>query len=85
MIKYGYLFMRLFIAEKPSLGRAIAESLPKPLKKLPGYIVAANGDTVTWCIGHLLEQAQPEAYDPAFKKWSQDHLPIIPEQWQLNA
>jgi DNA topoisomerase-3 len=84
VIKYGYLFMRLFIAEKPSLGRAIAESLPKPLKKLPGYIVAANGDTVTWCIGHLLEQAQPEAYDPAFKKWSHDHLPIVPEQWQLQ-
>jgi len=39
--------MRLFIAEKPSLGRAIAEALPKPLKKSSGFIVAANGDTVT--------------------------------------
>jgi DNA topoisomerase III len=76
--------MRLFIAEKPSLGRAIAESLPKPLKKSPGFIVAANGDTVTWCIGHLLEQAQPEAYDPAYKKWSHEHLPISPKQWQLQ-
>ncbi|MDG1121174.1 MAG: DNA topoisomerase III [Glaciecola sp.] len=76
--------MRLFIAEKPSLGRAIAEALPKPLKKSSGFIVAANGDTVTWCIGHLLEQAQPEAYDPAFKKWSHEHLPIIPTRWQLQ-
>jgi DNA topoisomerase-3 len=75
--------MRLFIAEKPSLGRAIADVLPKPHKKGDGYITAANGDTVSWCIGHLLEQQQPEAYDPAFKKWSHEHLPIIPQQWQL--
>ncbi len=77
--------MRLFIAEKPSLGRALADVLPKPLRKSEGAIVAANGDTVTWCIGHLLEQAEPEAYDPAFKKWSHQHLPIIPAKWQLNA
>ncbi|WP_293749341.1 DNA topoisomerase III [uncultured Paraglaciecola sp.] len=77
--------MRLFIAEKPSLGRAIAEVLPKPHKKGDGYISAANGDTVSWCIGHLLEQQQPEAYDPAFKKWSHEHLPIIPQQWQLGV
>ncbi len=75
--------MRLFIAEKPSLGRAIADVLPKPHKRCEGYISAANGDTVSWCIGHLLEQQQPEAYDPAFKKWSHEHLPIIPQQWQL--
>jgi DNA topoisomerase-3 len=75
--------MRLFIAEKPSLGRAIADILPKPHKKGDGYITAANGDTVSWCIGHLLEQQQPEAYDPAFRKWSHEHLPIIPQQWQL--
>ncbi|AGH43284.1 DNA topoisomerase III [Paraglaciecola psychrophila] len=75
--------MRLFIAEKPSLGRAIADVLPKPHKKGDGYITAANGDTVSWCIGHLLEQQQPEAYDPAFKKWNHEHLPIIPQQWQL--
>jgi len=77
--------MRLFIAEKPSLGRAIADVLPKPLTKSDGFIVAANGDTVSWCIGHLLEQAEPEAYDPAYKKWNHEHLPIIPTQWKLIA
>ena len=77
--------MRLFIAEKPSLGRAIADVLPKPLKKSEGYITAANGDVVSWCIGHLLEQAEPEAYDPVFKKWSHEHLPIVPSVWQLKA
>ena len=51
--------MRLFIAEKPSLGRAIADVLPKPHRKGDGFIECGNGQVVTWCIGHLLEQAQP--------------------------
>jgi len=77
--------MILYIAEKPSLGRAIADALPKPLKKNEGYITAANGDVVSWCIGHLLEQAEPDSYDARFKQWKMDHLPIVPEQWQLQA
>ena len=77
--------MRLFIAEKPSLGRAIADVLPKPLANADGFIVAANGDTVSWCIGHLLEQVEPEVYDPAYKKWTHEHLPIVPDKWQLAA
>lgn len=77
--------MKLFIAEKPSLGRAIADALPKPHKKHEGYIEVANGDCVSWCIGHLLEQAEPDDYDERFKKWQFEHLPIVPEQWQLKA
>lgn len=76
--------MKLYIAEKPSLGRAIAAVLPKPHKKHEGYIETGQGDCVSWCIGHLLEQADPEAYDPALKKWQLDKLPIIPDQWQLE-
>ena len=76
--------MRLIIAEKPSLGRAIAEVLKKPLKKHEGYIESASGDVVTWCIGHLLEQEEPDAYDPAYKKWQLEHLPIVPQHWQLR-
>ncbi|GAA5132597.1 DNA topoisomerase III [Thalassotalea piscium] len=76
--------MNLYIAEKPSLGRAIADALPKPHKKQQGYIEVGNGDIVTWCIGHILEQVEPDAYDPKYKKWQLDHLPIIPEQWQLK-
>ncbi|MDP0588493.1 MAG: DNA topoisomerase III [Candidatus Endonucleobacter bathymodioli] len=76
--------MRLIIAEKPSLGRAIADVLPKPHKKHDGYIETAGKDYVTWCVGHLLEQAEPEAYDPAYKQWSLEHLPIIPDQWTLQ-
>lgn len=76
--------MRLIIAEKPSLGRAIAAVLPRPHSKGEGFIRAANGDVVSWCIGHLLEQAEPDAYDPAFKQWRAEHLPIIPPQWRLQ-
>ncbi|MCE7628197.1 DNA topoisomerase, partial [Vibrio fluvialis] len=76
---------RLFIAEKPSLGRAIADALPKPHKKDQGFIRCANGDVVTWCIGHLLEQVEPDAYDERYKKWNLSDLPIVPEQWQLRA
>lgn len=74
--------MMLYIAEKPSVGRAVADVLPKPHQKGDGFIRAANGDVVTWCIGHLLEQAEPEVYDPAYKKWSKAHLPIIPTEWK---
>lgn len=76
--------MRLFIAEKPSLGRAIAEALPGPYKKSEGAIRCSNGDVVTWCVGHLLEQAEPDAYDGAYKQWRLEHLPIIPQQWILQ-
>lgn len=84
--------MRLFIAEKPSLGRAIADGLnaalgksavPAPRASKNGYIVVGT-DVVTWCFGHLLEQYDPEDYDPALRRWSREGLPIVPQQWQLK-
>ena len=75
--------MRLIIAEKPSLARAIADALPGAPRKQEGAI--AVGDTVvTWCLGHLLEQAPPDAYDPALKQWRLDSLPILPSRWKLT-
>ncbi len=76
--------MKLYIAEKPSLGRAIAAALPKPHKNHKTHIEVANGDVVSWCIGHILAQADPQDYDESFKKWSMETLPIVPEQWQLK-
>lgn len=75
---------RLFIAEKPSLGRAIVAALPKPHQHQQGYSRAGNGDVVTWCIGHLLEQAEPDAYNDKYKKWRGEDLPIIPSKWILK-
>ena len=76
--------MRLFIAEKPSLGRAIADVLPKPHRRGDGYIACGNDQIVTWCVGHLLEQAQPDHYDSRYARWSLADLPIIPEKWRLQ-
>jgi len=76
--------VKLYIAEKPSLGRAIANALSMSQKKSDGFITLDNGDVVSWCIGHLLEQAEPDKYDDKYKSWRQEHLPIIPEPWQLN-
>ena len=75
--------MRLFIAEKPSLGRAIADVLPKPHQRGDGFIKCGDNDCVTWCVGHLLEQAEPDAYDARFKQWRLEDLPIVPQKWQL--
>ncbi len=86
---WPYLFVleavmsRLYIAEKPSLGRAIAAALPGTQKKGEGYIQCGS-DIVTWCIGHLLEQVEPDAYDERYKKWNLADLPIIPNEWQLR-
>ncbi|KGD73146.1 DNA topoisomerase III [Tatumella morbirosei] len=76
--------MRLFIAEKPSLARAIADVLPKPHRRGQGFIACGNDQVVTWCVGHLLEQAQPENYDPRYARWSLADLPIVPEKWLLK-
>ena len=76
--------MILYIAEKPSLARAIVQALPKPHKSMDGFIVCGNGDHVSWCVGHLLEQAQPDVYDAKYKKWQMVDLPIVPTKWQLR-
>jgi len=76
--------MKLYIAEKPSLGRAIADVLPTPHRKADGCIYVGNGDCVSWCVGHLLEQAEPDAYDARFKQWRLEHLPILPAELQLK-
>jgi len=75
---------RLFIAEKPSLARAVAAALPGPSRNGEGQIRCANGDVVTWCLGHLLEQVEPDTYDPKYKRWNLADLPIIPAEWKLR-
>lgn len=74
--------MRLFIAEKPSLARAIAQGLGNPKSK-NGYI-QCGGDVVTWCFGHMFEQLGPDEYKDDWKSWRRDTLPMIPENWKLK-
>lgn len=76
--------MRLFIAEKPSLGRAIAAVLGQPQKMTKTHIEAGT-DIVAWAAGHLLEQLPPDQYDEKYKRWNLADLPIIPEKWKLNV
>ncbi|MQT99363.1 DNA topoisomerase III [Pseudomonas sp. FSL R10-2245] len=75
--------MRLFLCEKPSQGRDIAKVLGAT-RRGDGCLIGTE-TTVTWCIGHLLETASPEAYGEQFKSWSLDHLPIIPAQWMVEV
>jgi DNA topoisomerase-3 len=76
--------MRLFIAEKPSLARAIADGLPGPQTKRRDFIECGKEDVVAWCAGHILELAAPETYSPEYKAWRLEHLPIAPTAWRLT-
>lgn len=81
--------MRLFIAEKPSLAKAIFEGLggnPSTEKK-NGYFEHGN-DVVTWCFGHMLELFDPEDYDPSLASWKLQDLPIktfFPPKYKIKA
>jgi DNA topoisomerase-3 len=82
--------MRLFIAEKPSLAKAVAAELGVTGRG-EGFI-ACGASTVTWCFGHLFEQAEPDAYTSdevprgksGRKLWRLEDLPIIPARWILE-
>lgn len=75
---------RLFIAEKPDMGRKIAEALKGPIKNHKGYIETGEG-IVTWCVGHILKSFDPEDYSDQWKEWKLDTLPIIPPEWKLKV
>ena len=53
--------MRLYIAEKPSMGAEIAKCLTGPVQRKDGYLITKDG-IVTWAFGHILRQAEPEEY-----------------------
>ena len=73
--------MRLFLCEKPSQAKDIAKVLGAS-RRGDGCWVGASV-TVTWCIGHLLEAAPPDAYDARYKRWVLADLPIVPEKWKM--
>ncbi len=74
--------MRLVIAEKPSVAKSIAEVLGAMDRK-DGYF-EGNGYLVGWCVGHLVELAEPESYGDKWKRWTYESLPVKPEHWQYE-
>ena len=70
----------LVITEKPSVARSIANVLGAR-EKHEGYI-SGNGYVVSWCIGHLVGSAEPDAYDEKYKTWRYEDLPILPDVWK---
>jgi DNA topoisomerase-3 len=74
--------MRLFLCEKPSQARDIARVIGAG-QRSEGFL-KGEGCVVTWGFGHLLEQAPPEQYDPALKRWSLEALPILPSTWKME-
>jgi DNA topoisomerase-3 len=74
----------LLIAEKPSVGQDLARVLKGPFKKGEGFLEGPE-DVVTWAVGHLVQLAEPEAYDAKFKSWKMADLPIVPERFKLEV
>jgi DNA topoisomerase-3 len=74
----------LLVAEKPSVGQDLARVLPGPFKKQEGYLEGPD-HVITWAVGHLVQLAEPEAYDAKYKSWRMADLPIVPERFKLEV
>ena len=74
--------MNLVIAEKPSVAISIAKVIGATKKK-DGYY-EGNGYRVSWCVGHLIQMANPESYDEKYAKWNMADLPIIPKEYKYE-
>lgn len=71
---------KLVISEKPSVAQSIAKVLGASTRR-EGFL-EGNGYLVSWCFGHLIELAEPAAYDTKYSKWRREDLPIFPRSWQ---
>lgn len=74
--------MRLIIAEKPSLARAIVAALPGHSHRERHHIDCSGGDIVAWCAEHILEMAPPADYAAELETRTLDTLPIVPDAWK---
>ena len=75
--------MKLVIAEKPSVAISIAKVI-EATKKKDGYY-EGNGYKVSWCVGHLIQMANPDSYDEKYAKWNMADLPIIPREYKYEV
>ena len=84
MIKGEILSKQLYITEKPSVAASFASVLGVKISsgdRARGYAESAN-TIITWCFGHLITMAYPDAYSPEYKSWKVEHLPIIPKEYK---
>jgi DNA topoisomerase III len=72
----------LVIAEKPSVGQDLARVLKGPFQKGEGWLEGPE-HVITWAVGHLVQLAEPDEYDPKFKRWRMEDLPIVPDRFKL--
>ncbi len=72
--------MKLVICEKPSVAKAVASALG--VTSRADGCFEGNGFIVSWCVGHLMSPMDAAGYDPAYKKWKYDDLPILPEPFR---
>ena len=74
---------KLVIAEKPSVAQSIAKVIGATNRK-DGYL-EGNNYLVSWCVGHLIELANPEYYHEKYEKWRYEDLPIFPKSWKYQV
>ena len=74
---------KLVVTEKPSVAQSIAKVLGCNVRK-DGYLEGGSY-LVSWCVGHLVELAEPENYDEKYQIWKKEDLPIIPETWEYQV
>ena len=74
---------KLVIAEKPSVALSISKIIGANGKK-DGYY-EGNGYRVSWCVGHLIQMANPDSYDEKYAKWNIEDLPIIPSEYKYEV
>ena len=80
---FGTTLHKLVIAEKPSVALSIASVIGAKSKK--GGYYEGNGYRVSWCVGHLVQMANPESYDEKYAKWNIKDLPIIPTTYKYEV
>jgi DNA topoisomerase-3 len=78
------LSKQIYITEKPSVAASFASALGVKISSADrGRGYAETADTIiTWCFGHLITMAYPDAYNPEYKSWKVEHLPIIPKEYK---
>ena len=74
---------RLIVTEKPSVARDIARALG--IQGRDSGVIDGGDTKITWCLGHLIELAEPAAYDASWKSWRMETLPMMPDRFRLKA